>query len=587
MKTTKYSNFCAKKLGRIFERKKDQLEEKNLLFIKANIYRSYEEYYATALMNTVLLTIGAIVFALILYLIAPSTSILLLLIILPLLAALLTGVVYLYLPDYSIKKRAANIDMYLPYAINFISSMAVAGISPAEIFETLSKIPVYGKVQEEAKKITKEITIMGIDNITAIKHAINVSPSRKFKSFLQGIVGTIQAGSDLHGYLSIVAKKYMEEDLIARKKDLDLLEVIAEVLVLGLIAFPIFLVIILTVMGFFGGSMGTSLNLLLAFSFVILPLLYAFFYLLLKSTSIEKLTTIETPKKLGTKKYYKENKKSLLIVLASTITVLASFLLIQMLGGLKVLNLNLYLYWDFIFISILIFMGPIGLYKYLEVKKKKEMQERLPDFLIEVGDALATGMNIFDAIRIAEKGHYGKLNPEIKKMKAQLSLNVSMKDVLFDFADRMKSAIVQRIVIVIDKGLMMGGNTPKIFKAAASEVNQVNQVELQRKTNMSIYAMVMIICFFVFLGIIMILNGSVFASFFSIQTKQAASAPGMLKINAVDRTMLNYTLYSFVFVESLGAGLLAGFMMDGKLSSGARYSCILGLISLFVFKFLF
>jgi len=587
MKTTRYSKFCEKAFGKIFKKEeKEQLEEKNLLFIKAAIFRTYEEYNATALMNTILSTIGTIIFALILYSLAPTITTLAFLFLLPLFAALITGAFYIYLPTYSVKKRALNIDMYLPYAINFISSMAVAGISPSEIFETLSKIPVYGEVQEEAKKVTKEIAIMGIDNITAMKHAIDVSPSRKFKSFLQGIIGTIQAGSDLHTYLSNIAKKYMDDDLIARKKDLDLLEVIAEVMVLGLIAFPIFLVIILTVMGFFGGSVGTSISLLLMFSFIIIPLMYFFFYLLMKSTSIEKLTTIEAPKNLGAKKYYKENKKPILIVSGSAIAIFLLFVIMQILGGLQRLNLNLYLYWDFVFISLLIFIGPIGLYKYLEFKTKKEMQERLPDFLIEVGDALATGMTIFDAVKVAEKGHYGKLTPEIKKMKAQLSWNVSMKNVLFDFADRMKSAIVQRIIIVIDKGLMMGGNTPKIFKAAASEVGQVNQVELQRKTIMSIYALVMIICFFVFLGIIMILSGSVFQSFFDIQQDQlaGANAQSVLNLNIIDRNLLNYTLYSFVFIESIGAGMLAGFMMDGKLSSGIRYSLILGIITIVVFK---
>jgi hypothetical protein len=33
--------------------------------------------------------------------------------------------------------------------------------------------------------------------------------------------------------------------------------------------------------------------------------------------------------------------------------------------------------------------------------------------------------------------------------------------------------------------------------------------------------------------------------------------------------------------------MMGGFMMDGKLSSGLRYSFVLGVISLFVFKFLF
>jgi len=94
-------------------------------------------------------------------------------------------------------------------------------------------------------------------------------------------------------------------------------------------------------------------------------------------------------------------------------------------------------------------------------------------------------------------------------------------------------------------------------------------------------------CFFIFLAIILILNQTIFTSFFALQDSQVERLQGVIQLNVVDPTMLKYALYSFVFVQSIGAGVLAGFMMDGKLSSGIRYSCILGLISLFTFKVLF
>jgi len=247
----------------------------------------------------------------------------------------------------------------------------------------------------------------------------------------------------------------------------------------------------------------------------------------------------------------------------------------------------MYFYFDSIFLGVLVVIGPIGFYKYLEMKRRKQIQERLPEFLVEIGDALSTGMTIFEAIKTAEKGHYGELKPEIKNMKMQLSWNVSIKDVFTDFAVKMNSANIRRIVVTINKGVIMGGSMPKIFKAAAGEINQVNRLEDQRKRDMSIYTIVILLCFFVFLAIIVILNRTVFMSFIDLQTDQMNQFAGILPMDLVDPLQLRYSLYSFVFVQSIGAGILAGFMMDGKLSSGVRYSCILGIISFFVFKFLF
>jgi len=585
MKPTKYSKSCVSIFGKFIPTyKKDKLVEKNLNLIKANISMEYNEYYATALMNVLIGVIASSIVAVILHATFASSYTTLMALLTPPIVSLCIGATYLYLPTYLIKKRAADIDLFLPYAINFISSMAVAGISPAEIFKMLSMVNVYGELQREAKKIAKDITVMGTDNISALKHAIDISPSKKFKSFLQGIIGTVQSGSDLHVYLTNITEKYMDEDLVARKKDLDILAVIAEILVISVIAFPIFLVVILTVMGFFGGSMETSLNILFLFSFLILPLVYALFYLLIKSTSMEKINKIQSDKNISISQYYKINKTSFVILLISAVIVIVIGGIIGVLGSYGYLQVTEYVLLDFSFIAVLILIGPIGLYKSIEIKRKKEIQEILPEFLVEIGNSLSTGMTVFEAIKVAEKGHYGKLNPEIKKMKAQLSWNTSMKDVFFDFATRMKSAIIQRIVIAIEKGLTMGGNTPKIFKAAAGEIDQVNQIENQRKTNMSIYAMVILLCFFIFLAIILILNETIFTSFLKLQSGQMERLKGVINLSVVNPMMLQYSLLSFVFVQSIGAGVLAGFMMDGKLSSGIRYSCILGIISLFIFK---
>ena len=587
MKSTKYSAFCAKIFGNIFSKETDQLIEKNIELSQADIAMGYDVYCSMALMNTIIGLIGALILVLSIRVFIPSIYTMLSIVLVPVTVAVCIWIIYRYLPTYYIKKRARNIDLVLPYATNFISSMAVAGVSPAEIFQSLSSIEVYGEIQKEANRIAKDIVVMGTDSITALKNAIEISPSKKFRAFIQGMIGTIQSGSDLHIYLSAFAEKYMQDDLLERKKDLDMLSVIGEVFVISVIAFPIFLVIILTVMGFFGGSMKLSMTILLFFSFVILPVAYVGFYMLVKSTSLEEISKVKSVQNNNFKHRIKENRKPLFVLLLSVGLMALFYGIIYVLSYLGYLDPNMYFYFDSIFLGVLVVMGPVGFYKYLETKRRKQIQERLPEFLVEIGDALSTGMTIFEAIKTAEKGHYGELKPEIKNMKMQLSWNVSIKDVFTDFAVKMKSAIIRRIVVTINKGVMMGGSMPKIFKAAAGEINQVNRLEDQRKRDMSIYTIVILLCFFVFLAIIVILNRTVFMSFIDLQTDQMSQFGGILPMDLVDPLQLRYSLYSFVFVQSIGAGILAGFMMDGRLSSGVRYSCILGIISFFVFKLLF
>lgn len=537
------------------------------------------------LMTILLGFIITIISSVLSYLFFPSTNTLLLAILLPTFVPLSIWGMCQYLPHSYIKKRAKNIDRFLPYAVNFISTMAIAGVSPADIFRSFSTIDIYGEVQIEAKKIIKELDVMGIDTITTLKHAIENTPSKKFKSFLQGIIGAIQSGSDLHIYLSNIVDQYMADEFLARKKSLDTLGILAETFVTTLIAFPIFLVIIISVMGFFGGSSSFTIEILYIFSFLVLPLAYGGYYVLIKSTSMEEIRNPHSKKKHSIKEFYKTNRPFILILLLSTSLLLSFYCIIYVFSYYKYMNFTTYFFFDIFFLSVLVFIGPITFYCYKQAQKQREIERRLPDFVVEMGNCISSGMTVFDAIKIASKGRYGRLTPEIQKMKGELSWRVSITKVFDNFANRMRSAVIKRIAISINTGLRMGGMTSKVFMAAAKELNQINNIEEQKKSEMSTFTTVIIMSFFVFLGIIMILNNTLFASFFESQ-KNTVQLAGLM-MNTVDPMALKYALCSFVFVQGIGAGMIGGFMMDGKLSSGLRYSFVLGAISLFVFKFLF
>jgi len=587
MVSTTYSAISQKVFKKTLSKIPDEIQiERNLELEKAGILIEYKQYYATILFTLILGSISSLIFTFFIYFLFPSTYSLLLFLLLPGLVVGSIGLFFLYYPGYRIKRRAYKINLFLPYAINFINSMAVAGISPSEIFTTLATINLYGELQKETKKIAKEISIMNVDSIAALKHAIEISPSRKWQEFLQGIIGCIQSGSELYIYLQNSVNKLMDDDYVERQKDLDLLGIIAEIFVVCAMAFPIFLVIIVTVFGFFAGSADNSNFILIIFALFIMPLIYVGFYYLIRSTSLEDLNRIFSKENLTLRQYVKENKTPLMILLLSFLIVVLSYVCLRVIDYFGYISFNFYPHIDFLCLSILLLIGPIGVYNYLETQKKKQMQDRLPNFLIEVSDSLSTGATIFDSIKAASKSHYGRLSLEINKMRSQLSWNIAVHEILTDFADRMKSAIVHRIVISLNKGLVMGGNSPKIFRAAAIEVGQVNRLENQRKAGMSIYTIVILVCFFVFLAIIIIMNLTIFKSFFDLQGKVQGGMSGVV-MHTVDILELKYSLYSFVFVQSIGSGIISGFMMDGKISSGIRYSCILGIISFIIFKLTF
>ena len=281
MKSTKYTRFCRRVFTKTFEKFNISETSKNRLLEKADISMVYQEYYSMVLMNLLIGFITTFSSTLLLYLLIPNDITALLMLITTSIVPTTIGIVYIQLPASKAKARGKNIDRSLPYVANFINTMSAAGISPSEIFGTLAGIELYGEVQKEAKKITTEIEMMGIDTITALKNAVVISPSQKFKEFLQGIIGVIQSGSELGPYFDRCVEKYMFEDIQERKKNLDALAIMAESFVVTVIAFPLFLVIIISIMGLTSG--GISFDFLYVMALLILPMAYAGFYVMMKS----------------------------------------------------------------------------------------------------------------------------------------------------------------------------------------------------------------------------------------------------------------------------------------------------------------
>ncbi|HHF58884.1 MAG TPA: hypothetical protein ENL44_01630 [Thermoplasmatales archaeon] len=287
MRSSPYSRFCKRILRDVFKRMKIYDEDRDRLMEMADIRMTYEEYYSMTIVTSILVFISTLIISLTIYILLPSNMARALVFLLPVMSVLIISSYFLFLPESKAKARARKIDVLLPYAVNFIATMSSAGLSPAEIFKRLSNVDLYGEIQKEFRKIAKEIYLMGVDTITALKHAMERSPSRKFKDFIQGIISTIQSGSDLNMYLKNVVEKYMQLDLIERKKSLESLAVVAEIFVISVIAMPLFLVIIISTMSLTSSGGAIPFDFIYLLSFFILPAAYFGFYMLMKSVSVE------------------------------------------------------------------------------------------------------------------------------------------------------------------------------------------------------------------------------------------------------------------------------------------------------------
>jgi flagellar protein FlaJ len=124
----------------------------------------------------------------------------------------------------------------------------------------LARIDASLPISKEAKNIVRDVELFGVDIISAMEISSKRTPSDKFRDLLEGFIATIHSGGNLAKYLSERSGQFMRLKRIALRRLGDTLGVLAEFYVVLLVAGPLIMVVMLSVMAMLGGGMPGLLN---------------------------------------------------------------------------------------------------------------------------------------------------------------------------------------------------------------------------------------------------------------------------------------------------------------------------------------
>ncbi|HXW66715.1 MAG TPA: type II secretion system F family protein [Thermoplasmata archaeon] len=242
--------------NRVLAHPPDPTLEENL--VKAHMRIRADEYMATVYATTVVVAAVAIVVGVavgfLFYLSGQLIFALLIGIALPLLAPIGTFFAMPSTPGSTAKARGRKIDQKISPAMSFVSAMASADVNVDQIFKELGRQKIYGEVAEEAAWITRDTELLGVDILTAIRNGAQRSPSKRFQDFLQGVVTTATSGGQLKPYFLLKAEQYERENKLAQLQRVETMGLLAETFVTVVVAFPLFLVIIIAIFAVIGGG---------------------------------------------------------------------------------------------------------------------------------------------------------------------------------------------------------------------------------------------------------------------------------------------------------------------------------------------
>ena len=258
---------------RVSRKEPNILLEENL--VKAHMRVRADEFmagvYATALLVGIVTAVIGVVLGIV-FLLAGVLILGVVLFLLPVIAVPATFFGIQGTPASKAKDRGRKIDRKIGPSMSFVSAMSSADVNVDQIFKELGRQKIYGQVAEEAAWITRDTELLGVDILTAIRKGAQRTPSKKFQDFLQGVVTTATSGGQLKPYFLLKAEQYEREHKLEMLQRVETMGLLAETFVTVVVAFPLFLVIIIAIFAIIGGGGSFMLDILWGIVGAMIPL---------------------------------------------------------------------------------------------------------------------------------------------------------------------------------------------------------------------------------------------------------------------------------------------------------------------------
>ncbi len=285
-KTSDIYTLSYKVFGWLSIKTKKHFGDLKVSILKSGLKVSVEAYVSFLYLSTILSFIlsASLIYYILYYILHYKTILAMILLGIPfsiLVSALTFAGVYSY-PSLKAMSWATRIEDDLPYAITHMSVLATAGATPEKIIKEISRVP-NDAVAEFMKDVNRDIELLGMDIVTAIRRAKERAPSRVLADFLGEFESVLTTGGNIKEFLNSYTRQILTGREIKVKEFSETLATLAEVYIILMVVFPLLLIIMLSIMSLVGGSiMGLGfVQLMSLITYIVVPIVGIIFIILL------------------------------------------------------------------------------------------------------------------------------------------------------------------------------------------------------------------------------------------------------------------------------------------------------------------
>ncbi|MFQ6134555.1 MAG: type II secretion system F family protein [Nitrososphaerales archaeon] len=227
--------------------------------------------------------------------------------------------------------------------------------------------------------------------------------------------------------------------------------------------------------------------------------------------------------------------------------------------------------------AVIITLIPPSILDLLNRRWKRAVDTKLPEFIRDIADSQKTGMAFTKAIEHSARLEYGPLSKELRKAVSLMSWGHPYSEALDEIARRIDTPLIYRAVALLIEVGRSGGNLYEILDSVYLHVHEVQDMERDRRRQMTPYVAIIYASFGVYIFVVVVL----FLTFFSqIQQVVQAGAPFGSNINP---QVYYVWFFHMSVIEAIVAGFIVGKMNEGAIAAGLKHVLLLLIVSMIVF----
>lgn len=456
---------------------------------------------------------------------------------------------------------SADLEREMPFAAAYISVMASGGIAPYNSFKRISEVALMPSMSVEAKEITKEVEIFGVDPLSAIENASKKTSLSTLKDFLGGYASTVIIGGDIAHYLERKAEDTFKNRALRVKAAAERLGMLLETFIIVMVMMSLAFYILFAVSEIqpSAGAGSSAITSVLLYTFMVTPVLSLVFIYLAHSMQ-PKTPIVE-------KRPYK-------------VFGLCSAIGIALFAAFTFTSLNAIIDMPTaITIALFVATFPAALIDIKLSKHKASMEAGIANFLRDLTEVRKTGLSPEKCIESLSKREYGTFTKELNKISSDISWGIPIKKVMSDFLNRTRSWMSQIVMFLLVETIDVGGGTISMIESLARFNTLTQDVDREKKMTVRPYVIMPYLA-----AVLLVATTVLMLGFTTGGLGAAPTIPGQVAQATTNMSAVTSIFITSVIFNSYIIGIVAGKISEESISAGFKHASILVVVALIAAK---